>query len=82
MSYEPTLIVSWNDLQTNKNEITSRVYKTKWSEAAEFLEKHLNYTPVQVKGTNIILLKPELTSFNKKVRELLRDLDIDFGTDY
>ena len=84
MSYEPTLIIKKSDLAKYRNKfegweslkegsIKRRVYR--------FLENEFNYKyPPEIDGIELIVCHPEFTSFNKEVRRILKDWDVQFST--
>jgi hypothetical protein len=81
MSYEPRLIISHADLQDNASMITQYACEAHPSQALLYLEKLLVEKPITLKGVAMIVCQPELTGFNKKVRDLLYEFDIEFATD-
>lgn len=82
MSYEPTLLISHEDLEANRELIITFACHPDASDEVKFLEEQLKNPPTSVKGTKIVICTPELTNFNSKVRALLYDFKIDFGTSY
>ncbi len=91
MSYEPTLIIYYPDLEKNRLEIDTSlsippkrksVAWEKRERAFRELYQALYQTPFTIKGQSLIIITPELTSHNAAVRKLLHDLNIDFATTY
>lgn len=90
MSYEPTLIISKEDLH-NKADLIRAYFinkpptkkdtdskKQKWAAHIE-LDEALNYEGFTIKGNAFVIIKPELTSHNAAVRKALHDLNIEFA---
>jgi hypothetical protein len=92
MSYEPTLIISRDDLRGRSHlieEATRKKLPKKPTEsylrhraAIEEIEKYLNLHGVKIKEVWIIIVKPELTAHNRAVREALDFWDIEYAIDY
>lgn len=89
MSYEPTLIISKIDLHKNADKIEEESKKAPAKKApykeqrryAAFrvLEELLAMEGFKLKGLDMVLAQPELTSRNRDVRELLHELSIEFA---
>jgi hypothetical protein len=84
MSYEPTLIIKFNDLKKIEKELEEE----QWSEnsdisrIAKFLLEELKYEDLLPKfeGTTIIMSRPEFTTFNSLVRERLNESSVYYVT--
>lgn len=89
MSYEPTLIISKIDLHKNADKIEEECRKPPAKRAPEKqqrrhsafrrLEELLAMEGFKLKGVDMVLTQPELTSLNRHVRELLHELSIEFA---
>lgn len=83
MSYEPTLIIRKKDLdkalpileeeQYSADEETERV--------AKYLLQVSKYVAKKFDELELVLCSPELTSFNRLVRERLTELNVDYRED-
>lgn len=93
MSYEPTLIVNLDHLEKyiegldfdflrhmdyNDLSRTARVEKYLIDIMDQERSSDQNIT---IGGVRLIVLNPELTSFNSDVREVLTEADIEYGID-
>lgn len=93
MSYEPTLIISRDDLRNNADNlegVLGRLERIKkpteritaqiraYKELAALLPRHGS----KIKDVWIVIVKPELTSHNALVRGILDDYDIEYAIDY
>ena len=82
MSYEPHLVINADDL-VKKAELFCYSMQLKWSkkdkDVMEYLDIVRQYQPIHISGVNMIICHPELTSFNKRVREKLYDWDVEFA---
>lgn len=91
MSYEPTLIISKEDLHKHEEDIEKWLYQKhpkklseKWkreNEAYHQLKECLTYEGCKIRGVEIILIKPEITQHNAEVRKLLHHFNIEFAVD-
>jgi hypothetical protein len=89
MSYEPTLIISRDDLRKSENllenfklsppgkNVSDR--QKQRDDAYVYLLKLAEEQGVLFKGMWIILCRPELTSFNRAVRDVLSYYDIEYA---
>jgi hypothetical protein len=75
MSYEPTLIIKYDDLKKIEKELEEEQYSENADvkRIALFLLEELKYEKLLPKfeGTTIIMSRPEFTTFNALVRERL-----------
>jgi len=75
MSYEPTLIIKYDDLKKIEKELEEEQYSenTDVKRIALFLLEELKYEKLLPKfeGTTIIMTRPDFTTFNALVRERL-----------
>lgn len=86
MSYEPTLIVKFDDLKKIENELFKEQYSddNDVKRVAEYLLEDIEFEkllPV-FENTKICVMTPEFTSFNRLVRERLEQGDVYFVTNY
>ncbi len=91
MGFEPTIIVYKPDLLDNKKFIEDWKYKKRPStltqsflnkqNAYSTLEDVLNMGGFKIQGHEMILFTPEGTRHNEAVRNLLRELNIEFAID-
>lgn len=86
MSYEPTIIIKKEELDKHEEELDKAYYKD-GDKALKYLRTiHLEYLKSdipapKIDGIELILCKPELTSFNELVRDKLTELDVQYTTD-
>jgi len=81
MSYEPTLVIKKSDLDKNSEKFE---FVWDWKENERDVMKYINEVrttrfPATIDGVDLIVCRPELTSFNKRVREKLKKLKIQFS---
>jgi len=91
MSYEPTLIISKEDLHKHEEEIENWLNQKrpkkpseKWkreNEAYYQLMECLTHEGQKIRGIEIILIKPEISRHNAEVRKLLHHFNIEFAAD-
>lgn len=89
MSFEPTLIIRKSDLEKNRSKIEEISWlcrpesksKKRIRDAYRELNDALKIKPVKFPEIEFVIIKPELTSHNKSVRELLDELNIDYRID-
>jgi len=83
MGYEPTLIIRKSDLDKRLNSIELAYYSgdDEESKVAKFLLEVCKYDTFNFDGLELVLCRPEFTSFSKNVRDFLHDLGIDFRED-
>jgi len=79
MSYEPKILIDFDDLEENEGVITTLACHQQASEAMIYVEKLLKYRPVEINEHKYILCQPELSGFSKKVTDLLRDFKIEYA---
>jgi hypothetical protein len=82
MSYEPKIIAKRQDLLKIKPELEAEQYSENTDVsriAKEILSEIDNY--IDFDGVEIIILKPELTNFNRLVRERLSEGAVYFKVD-
>lgn len=92
MSYEPTLIISRDDLRRAAaviEQVEDKPAKKKPSATVLKMREanHALYCALPLEGFKIkdiwlIIIKPEGTLHNAAVREMLSNLDIDYAIDY
>lgn len=90
MSYEPLLIITRDDLRRHEDEICNfKFTNRKVKASAKQIEKDAAYGYLarlipehgtKIKGDWFILCRPELTSFNRSVRDVLDFYDIEYAT--
>jgi len=84
MSYEPTLIIKYDDLKKIEKELEEEQYSDNRdiSRIAKFLLEELRFENLLPKfeGTAIIMSKPEFTTFNSLVRERLNEGRVQYVT--
>lgn len=78
MSYTPTLLFSYNELEEYKDTLEDRRH---YDKAAEFLYSQIMYEPVIYKNQKFVICMPHMSGLNNDVRELLNELDIEYGID-
>lgn len=62
MSYEPRVIISYEDLQKNADAIRDIVFGCKTTnDAWIYLEKMLKGDPIRLRGIDFVICQPELT---------------------
>jgi hypothetical protein len=84
MSYTPTLIVRKKDLDMALPVLNEISYSTTGEEqrvAKYLIEAAAKYKVIKFKEMELLILEPELSSFNKLVREKLTELNVDFRED-
>lgn len=91
MSYEPTIIIKKKDLEKNRNKIEEVLNSIRYStpkiqhkynqDVYEELEKALNMKVVKFTELEIVIIYPELTEHNRRVRELLDVYEIEYQID-
>ena len=82
MSYEPTLIIKYDDLKKIESELQEEQYSknTDVKRIAKFLLEELWDEKIDFEDKRIIISKPELTSFNSLVRERLDEGNVYYKT--
>jgi len=85
MSYEPNLIIRRKDLEKALPSLIERRWST--DEDTQHIAKYLMYVldkhmVIKFDDLELVLCKPELTSFNKLVRDCLYELDVDYREEY
>lgn len=83
MSYEPTIVIKKADLDKYEKEIQS---DWDWNPDDHRVMSYIkdvynNYTVVAIDGIELLICKPELTSFNSLVREQLDEWGVQYGLD-
>ena len=88
MSYEPTLIIKYDDLKKIQSELEEEQYSenTDNKRIAEYLLDcirldDMRYCP-EFLGTRIVVCEPEFTSFNSLVRERLDEGNVYYVKSY
>lgn len=88
MGYAPRLIVCHNDLKQKEAHIqemhlgyAKKEVEARLKEPYKVLYEALNRSPVPFRRENLIMIQPDLTDLNKRVRALLTRLDIYFAVD-
>lgn len=91
MSYEPTLVILKKDLDKHKDLIENGNWQYDRSDensrggeynmtVIEYIrDVYKKYPITVVSGIELILCHPALTSYNKKIREKLKELEVEFG---
>lgn len=83
MSYEPTLVIKKSDLDRHSHYLSNSWLledDTDEKRIAKYLQNvYETHDVVQIDGIELILCEPELTSFNKLVRDKLNELNVQFG---
>lgn len=92
MSYEPTLIISRDDLRNRSCLIEEAEFKkhpkkmnermVRRKEANTALYFALPLEGFKIKDNWLVIIRPEGTIHNAAVRELLMDLEIEYAIDY
>lgn len=82
MSYEPTLIIKYNDLRKIESELIEEKYSenTDISRIAKFLLEELWGEKIDFEDKCIIISRPEFTTFNSLVRERLDEGNVYYKT--
>lgn len=82
MSYEPTLIIKYDDLKRIEAELEEEQYSknTDIKRIAKFLLEELWDEKIDFEDKRIIISKPEFTSFNSLVRERLDEGNVYYKT--
>lgn len=89
MGYIPTIILSKEDIDKHSEYIE---YEYQWKDRSDdekAVLKHLQenlrlynkHSPVVLKGVSMMIIKPEFTTFNQNVRDMLDELEIDYTVD-
>lgn len=81
MSYEPTLIISKSSLHLHKEEIEVDNIEYPEDRGVKFVFDLLKEKGFTIKGIELILCKPELTTFNREVRQTLFTYGIEYAED-
>ncbi len=83
MSYEPTLLIRKSDLDKHYQELELMRFcgDTEREKAANTLFECFSYVTVKFPELELVLTTPEFSSHNKKVRDLLDELGIDYRED-
>lgn len=94
MSYEPTIIALKKDLDKHKALIVDGMWQYSGTKeftkdqkintqddgtVMECIKSAYEHNGTKVGGVEIILLTPDLSSFNKAVRDKLTELNVEFG---
>ena len=85
MSYEPTLIIKKSDLAKHESKFEHHYLQKPGikKDVYEFLNDIFkNKYTAEIDGIELLVCRPELTSFNNKVREVLRNWNVGFGVSY
>jgi hypothetical protein len=93
MSYEPTLVILKKDLDKHKELIVDGDWQYNISDkeqrgedgltVMEYIQDvYVKHKPIKVGGVELILCAPCFTSFNGKVREKLKELNVEFAEDW
>lgn len=81
MSFTPQIIIDKKSLEKERDTIESKVYNEKKDDvraAYKELEKALAMEPIVFPKMEIVIIQPELSSPNERVRRLLMKLDVTF----
>lgn len=89
MSYEPFLIIVKEDLHKKAGVIEEGSWQELPKKAAQKLhqrkaafkelEESLAQEGVFIRGTKVVLIHPEISMHNRIVREILHELNVEFG---
>jgi hypothetical protein len=74
MSYEPLIICDYVELKNIESKMLEYSCSNKDDnnkQVSLFLLQHIKNDPIPFKGENLLLFRPELTNFNKIVRQFL-----------
>ena len=84
MSYEPQLIIRKDQLAKCEHFLELEQYGNdeQAAKVAKFLLDVNKHPAIKFDYLELVLCKPELTSFNDAVRNKLHELEIDFRTDW
>ena len=82
MSYEPRILISYDDLRENEGIIETMATHKDATDQMKYIYELLKDKPVTIKECNFIIAQPELSSFSKKVRNLLIDFKIEYALFY
>jgi hypothetical protein len=92
MSYQPILVILKKDLDKHKELIVDGVWQYSISDeeqrgeegltVMEYLKSLYEHKPLKIGGVELILCAPCLSSFNGKVREKLKELNVEFREDW
>lgn len=90
MSYEPTLVILKKDLEKHQDLIVDGDWQYKINDKEDKGEEGLTVMEylrdlyvkdksVKVGGVELLLCTPTFSTFNRKVREKLHELDVEFA---
>jgi len=90
MSYEPTLVILKKDLDKHEKLITNGNWlydgsdeKTRGGEEGktvmEYIKEVYEQKPTIVGGLELLVCSPCFSSYNKKIREKLDELNVEYG---
>ncbi len=92
MSYEPTLLILKKDLDKHQDLIVDGnwQYSTNKEEKGEegltvmeyIKEVYTKHRMVEIGGVELLLCNPTFSTFNKKVREKLAELNVEFAENH
>jgi hypothetical protein len=84
MSYEPTLIIRKKDLDKALPILEEEQYSVEdeTERVAKYLLQVAKYKTKKFDDLELVLCSPEITSFNRLVRERLTELNVDFREDW
>ena len=87
MSYEPQIIVIADELRSKEMELEKMssligIRKDKLTYVDFLLNQIQTVSTFDFKGMKLMLFRPELTSFNQGVRELLFEIGVDYGSQW
>lgn len=85
MSYEPTLIIKYDDLKRIESELEVEQYSD--DEDVKRVAKYLldcifKYDCPEFLGNRIVICEPEFSTFNRLVRERLDEGEVYYKTSY
>ncbi len=88
MSYEPTIVILKKDLDKHRDLLLDGAWQYDESEQGKATRRAFKYIKnvyegkyITVGGMELIICQPELSSFNQKVRNVLTELNVEFGLD-
>ena len=92
MSYEPTLIISKEDLNKHQDLFENGIWQygadkkdeaTRGGEEGKTVMEYLNAVylqkPITVRGVELVICSPTFSSFNKLIRNKLTELEVEFA---
>lgn len=83
MSFTPDIIIRRTDLEKNRNIIEESLWdkNCEQNQHFNFLFEALKSKPISFPEIELVIIKPEYTTLNQEVRDLLDELQIDYRID-